>query len=151
VIVEQQVARLDVAMDDAGLVRGVERAGGLAQPAQRGLVGDRAAGLQAVADGAAAHELHDHEGAAVVLGDVVDRHDVRMRGEPRRGPRLACEAAACAVVLGQVGGEHLDRHGAAEQLVVGLPDARHPAVGDVAHDAIAVGQGDTSRADRRHQ
>ena len=39
-------------------------------------------------------------------------------------------------------GEHLDRDGAVEQLVVGLPDARHPAVRDVADHPVAVGQRD---------
>src|SRR5262245_27446303 len=47
-------------------------------------------------------------------------------------------------------GQHLDRDVAVEQLVVRLPDARHPAVGDMAHDAIAIGQRDPSSRDRRH-
>ena len=147
-LVEQQVARLDVAMHDAGVMRGVECAGGLAQPAQRGVVGDRAPLPQPVADRAAAHQLHHHEGAAVVLADIVDRHHVRMRREARGRSRLALEAQPRAVVLGQVGGEHLDRDGAVQDLVVRLPDAGHPAVRDVADDAVALGQGNASRAGR---
>ena len=70
---------------------------GLAQPAQRrGRAGSARPRLQHVGDGAAAHELHDHEGAPVVLADVVDRHHVRVRGEPGGGARLALEAAARA-------------------------------------------------------
>ena len=82
--------------------------------------------------------------AALVLADVVDRHHVGVDGEARGGARLALEAPAGALVVGEVLGEHLDRHGAVEQLVLGLPDARHPAGGDVADDAVAGGQGDRS-------
>ena len=149
-VVQQQVAGLDVAVHDAGGVRGVERLGGLAQPAQRGVVGEVAAGLEALAERAAAHQLHDHEHAAGVLADVVDRHDVRVRREPRGGAGFALEALAGALVLGEVRGKHLDRDGAAEQLVMGLPDGRHPAVGEMADDAVALGQGDSGRAHRWH-
>ena len=87
----------------------------------------------------------------VVLADVVDRDDVRVRGEPRGGARLALEAAARALVLAEVGGEHLDRDIAVEQLVVRLPHARHPAAGEMAHDAVAIGQGDAGRGHRGHR
>ena len=80
--------------------------------------------LQPVGDRAAAEQLHDHERAAVVLADVVDRDDVRVVGEPCGGARLALEAAAGALVLGEMGGEELDRHGAASSSSCGLPDAR---------------------------
>ena len=77
-----------------------------------------------------------------MLADVVDRHDVRVGGQRGGGARLALEAPARAVVLGEVRGQDLDRDGAVEELVVGRPDARHPAGGDAAVDAVAVGQGD---------
>ena len=85
----------------------------------------------------------------VVLADVVDRDDVRVRREARGGARLALEAAAGALVLAEMGGQDLDRDGAAEQLVVGRPDGRHPAGGDVADDAVAPGR-EIEPAERRH-
>ena len=39
-------------------------------------------------------QLHDDEGAAVVLADVEDRHNRRMRGQRGGGARLALEASA---------------------------------------------------------
>ena len=74
----------------------------------------------------------------VVLADVVDRDDVRVVGDARGGSRLALEAARGRGVRGEARREHLDRDEAAEQLVLGSPDRRHPAVGDVADDAVAI-------------
>ena len=80
-----------------------------------------------------------------VLADVVDRDHVRVRGKPGRGPRLALETAARALVLAQMGSQQLDRDIAVEKLVVRLPYARHPAVGEMPDHAVAVGQGDAIR------
>jgi hypothetical protein len=63
-----------------------------------------------------------------------------MGGEAGGGARLALEALAGAIVVGEVLGEHLDGHGAAEQFVLGFPDAGHPAVRDMADDFVAIGQ-----------
>jgi hypothetical protein len=66
---------------------------GLAQPAQRERAGGGGGRAEAVGDGAAGEVLHDHEGAVVVLADVVDGHDVAAVAELRGGPRLAQEPA----------------------------------------------------------
>ena len=86
-----------------------------------------------------------------MLADVVDRDHVRVRGEARRGPRLALEALARALVLAQVRSQQLDRHVAVQQLVVRLPYAGHPAVGEMPDHAVAVGQGDAVRGHRGHR
>ena len=80
-----------------------------------------------------------------MLADVVDRHDVRMRGQAGGGAGLALEALAGAIVVGEVLREHLDRDGAAEQFVLRFPDAGHPAVGDMTDDFVAIRQRNSSR------
>ena len=92
------VRGLQVAVDDALLVRGLERVGNLPRDRQR--LGDRrgrvhAAGSAATRDPLrerlALDQLEDQAAHAVRLFDAVDRADVRMiqRGEH---PRLALEA-----------------------------------------------------------
>jgi len=75
-LVDEQVGRLDVAVDDVVGVRAVQRVGRLAQPAQGQGPGDVAAVAQAIGHGAAREVLHHHERAPVVLADVVDGDDV---------------------------------------------------------------------------
>ena len=75
-----------------------------------------------------------------MLADVVDRDHVTTFRQPRARPRLAQEAAVGALVLRVAGGEDLDRHQAAQQLVLGQPDRGHAPVGDVPDDVVAGGQ-----------
>ena len=86
-----------------------------------------------------------------MLADVVDRDHVRVRGEAGGSPRLALETLACALILAEVGGQQFDRDIAVQQLVVRLPYAGHPAVGEMPDHAVAVGQGDAIRTDRGHR
>ena len=87
---DEDVRRLDVAVDDAGRVRGVERVGDL-----DGIVEEQrpsaAACRDAPAQRRAVEHLHDEERQVAVLADVIERADVRMV-ERRRRAGLALKA-----------------------------------------------------------
>src|SRR4051794_36977380 len=85
-----------------------------------------------------------------MLANVIDRHHVRMGGEAGGSTRLPLETRPGARILGKVLGEHLDRHRPIEERVLGCPHARHTATGQVAGDAVAVGQIDLCWHARTH-
>jgi len=78
---------------------------------------------------------HGDQHALVVGHGVVHGDEVGMI-ERRPEPRLAVEALRD--VLGAVGVQALDRHAAAEALVLGEVDGRHAPGAESAQDAIAV-------------
>ncbi len=95
--VEQHVDRLDVAVDHAVAVGVVERGGRFVKP-PHGLLARHRPHAQRVGDGSARQELHHDERPAqrrVAIdrpADVVDRHDVAVARQSRRGPCLATKA-----------------------------------------------------------
>ena len=62
------------------------------------------------------------------------------RGEACGGERLTGEARPERLVAREPLGEHLDRDGAAEDLVLGLEDLAHAAVADAARVSVAGGK-----------
>ena len=78
------------------------------------------------------HELGDEEARAVLLARVEDRDDARVV-EPRDRVRLA----PGALVGAAVGGDRLDRHGAAEALVARLVDRAEAAGADPRTQPVA--------------
>ena len=123
------VGGLQVAVDDAVLVRGLERLGNLTRDRQRVLERQRPlrdAGAQIVT----LDEFHDQRGGVPGLLEAVDLRDVRMveRGER---PRLALEARQPLGIVDHRGGQRLQRH-VATQLGVARPI-------DLAHAAGAEG------------
>ena len=74
--VEHHVRRLDVAVDDAGLVRVVERAQQLAHHAHELPRLEAHVAVEEVLQILAADELHDDEGDLAFLAEVVHLHDV---------------------------------------------------------------------------
>jgi hypothetical protein len=108
----QDVGRLQVAMDDPLLVRGVERVADL-DARLDGLIEGHRPG-----DGLAVDELHHEVAAAVVLADVVQRADVRVV-ERRDRLRLALEP------LGERAFHGLHRDVAVETRVFGAIDVAH--------------------------
>ena len=85
---DQDVAGLDVAVDDAARVRVRERVAQRDADQHDVAVGQRAVGAAARASVCAAHELGDQVDGVVVAAGLVERDDRRVR-QPRGGQRLA--------------------------------------------------------------
>ena len=154
--VEQHVAGLDVAVHHPAAVHVGERVG--ERGAQRDDVDDRQRPrTDPLRQRVALDELHDEVGAAVLVADVVDRHEPGVR-EPGEGEDLAPVAGLLALLdvadlLRGVGGiargrvlrddraggvEHLDGHVAAEELVAGPEHVRGAAAADEVADRVAA-------------
>jgi hypothetical protein len=142
-LVQEDVAGLHVTVEHTDVVRGGERL------QDRGADGPGLARLQHpalaqhVVERGPVDELHDDDGAALMLGHVVDGDDPRV---PYPGGR-SCLTLHPYVQIGQfrpgrvvVRPQFLDGHLAAEDLVDGPPDDAHAAAAQLAHDSVAAGQ-----------
>ena len=126
VLVQQHVRRLHVAVHERPAVGGVERPRHLAQQVQRPLRRELAVALEDRLQVLPVDEAHREVELAVVLARLVDGDHVRV--VDRRGElRLAQEALAEALVLGQLGGDQLQRDGPLERQVGGAVDHAHAA------------------------
>ena len=135
-VVQEQVRRLDVAMDDPVPVRGVERLGGLPEPAERSLRRLRPFSPEPVLKRAAAEVLHHDERPPAPVADVEDRDRARLARQPRRCEPLALEAFRDRRVGRIAVGEHLHDHLAPEGLVGRQIDVAHRTVADPARRAV---------------
>ncbi len=131
---DEDVGRLDVAMDDALFVRGVERVGDFdaerqQQSERQGLFRD------AVLEGLALQKLHRDEIAAVVLGNVVNRADARMiqRGS---GAGFAPETLEGVGIALQFRREEFQGHAAAQIQILSDVDHTHSATTEPVDDAV---------------
>ena len=104
--VQQDVLRLDVAVDDAVAVGVVERVGHLDGDRAPRVDRKLALGVEPVAQRLPLHHRHDEVQDRRRLAGVVQREDVRMV-QPRGEADLAEEALA-AERLGELGAQHLD-------------------------------------------
>jgi hypothetical protein len=129
-LVEEQVARLDVAVHDPRRVRRVERSRGVREPRERPARLGRPSIRDQVLERPAADVLHDDERARVVLADVEDRDDVRVARQPCRGERLALEPLPERLVARVRLGQHLQRDAPAELGVGDEVDLAHAARSD---------------------
>ena len=137
----QQVAGLDVAVDDLVAVRVGEPAARLGEDLDRLVGGQRAALAQDLRARLPVDVLHDDEVAVrlVVEPEVEDLDDVGVH-EPGGGQRLALEARHEARVVGQVLGQQLDRHVALQPRVERQLDGGHAADAEAALEPVAVGE-----------
>ncbi len=131
--VDQDVAWLDVAMDDARLVRCGQGATDLSHVHQRLLRVERTLAGEDGAQALTVHELHGEVTRAIALPCVVGLDDVGV-SEARGGARLAEEALHEDVVVGQVPREDLQRHHAVHGHLARLEHDPHAATADVPED-----------------
>ena len=110
-------------MDDALVVRLLERLGDLLRDLERLVDGDRAA-REPLLEVFALDELESEERLPVGLLEPVDRGDVRVV-EGGEKVRLALEAAQALGVLRHLRRQHLDRHVAVEVRVGGPVHLAH--------------------------
>ena len=128
---DEDVLRLEVAVDDVALMRAGERA----DHGHRQLDGAprwKLASAGGVAKVRTVEMLEHHVGRPLVLVGLVDYDDVLVLAA-RRGARLAEE------IPGQSGGaceQHLDRHGPSEPNVAGEIDDSHPTAPELANDLV---------------
>ena len=133
---EHDVARLEIAMDDAEAVRGVERAGDVDRHAERLAQRQRPA-RDRVGERLPFEVLHDQVVDAVLMADVVERADVRMV-QPRDRARLAVEALAQLRARGEMRGQDLDGDVAVETRVAGAIDLAHAAGAERGDDFVGT-------------
>ena len=131
---DENVGGLDVAMDNAFAVRGVERVGDFDGQAEQDIHFERTAG-DAVLQGQAIQILHGDEGLAILFADVVNGADV---GMVERGSRLGLAAKALErlAVLGHIFGEKLQGDEAIEASVFGFVNDTHAATTQLFDDAV---------------
>src|SRR6185295_6018133 len=129
-LVDEDISRLEVAVDDALLVGVLDRAGDLLE--------QRDADMEVAALGVerlSRDELEADEDRVAVAAGFVERRDGRM-AEPRGVAGLALEPFHLSRAVGLRGLQHLERHFAAEFLVAGAEDDAHPAFAQHLDEAV---------------
>ncbi len=136
-VLEHDVRRLDVAVDQPLRVGRGQARGDLHPDAQQLLQLERAELVDPLLERDPGDELHDQEGPAAPLADGMDRDDVRVAD--RRGRlRLAGEPPTRGRVGRPLRGQHLDRHVSVQRRVLTLVDDPHPAPADAIHDLVCA-------------
>ncbi len=138
---DEDVARLDVAVDEAGTVGGIECGGDARADVDRQLRAQPRLDVEELAQALAVDELHDDGLAPAVLEHVVHGDDVRV-GEAGDGDRLAAEALGDDRVGGQARLEPLQRHLAVEGEVRRQPHLGHPALRQPPLEPVTLGEHD---------
>ena len=131
---DEEICRLDVAVDDAGRVRCFERVGDLDRQRQQPIDLERAP-CDLMLQRRPVEKLHDEKRAAVLLADIVDRADVGVV-QRRCGSRLAAESCQRVGIPRQVWRQELQRDKPMQPRVLGFVDDAHAAATQLLDDAI---------------
>ena len=138
--IDHDVRRFQIAMDDAGFVRGGEAGGDLTGEQQHARQRQPRFALQQGRQVGALHVLHRQIERALDFAQVVDADHVGMGHLPRQ-LQLTLEAILELPELGARGGgvdaNQLERDGGAERFVPGLVDRGHAAGPEQPDDGVA--------------
>ena len=136
---DENIRGLDVAVNDARAVRGIQRVGDFDAEREQRLQLQAAMPGESLLQRGAFQILHRDEGAAVLLADVMNGADVGMiqRGG---GSSLAAEPAQRLPVPSEFVGQELERDEAAEPGVLRFVNDTHSAAAKLLDDAV-VGEG----------
>src|SRR5581483_11818765 len=148
VVTHQDVAGLDVAVDDAGIVGRLQRERDLADHVERPVDRQPALARQDARQRLAVDELHDEVGESVRLAVVVDVGDAGVR-QRRGGPGLGAEPLHETRLAGDLRAQDLHGNGSIEDVVVAPPDFAHAAAADTTVQRVAVAEADVRREDHR--
>ena len=131
---DKNIRRLNVAMNDALRVSGVERIGDVNGDGEKNLRFERSP-RKAVLQGQPLQKLHDDERLTILLPDFIDRADIGMV-ESRRRLRLALEAGQGLGVFYDVIGQKLQGDKSVQGYVLGLVNNPHTAAAELLDDAV---------------
>ena len=143
---DEQIRRLDVAVDDPGSVRRLERVGDLDRERQQ-LIDLERAPADPMLQRRPVEELHDEERAAVLLADIVNGADVGVI-QRRRGACLAAESRQGLGIVGEVWRQELQRDEALQPGILGFVDDAHSAAAQLLERCGSARASDRS-VDRR--
>ena len=132
---EEDVTRLEVAVDDALQVGRRDRGAELPHDVQDRGLGQAAAHLDEEVERLAVQELHDHEVQARFGPEIDDADDVRVLHQ-RQHPRLAGESLDGVVIRLAIRQDRLDRDRPPQVDLGGPVDDAHSAFADLALDTI---------------
>ena len=140
---DEQVARLDVAVHQPGIVCRVQRGCRLRDDVEHLVGGQHALPLEDRRESLPRHELHDQIGASIlfaVVEDVGDSLVVDERGMPSLGAEALQKSGVTEVLVFQ----DLDGDGAPDDQVGRLPDLTHPADGDPRRQLVPTTEGEAA-------
>jgi hypothetical protein len=136
VLIEQDVRRLDVAVDETAAVRGVERARDLGENRDRTIGRELGLAFEHGLQVTPLDVAHGEVELPIVFARLVDRDHVRVV-ERGRHTRLLQEALAESLVPGELGSDQLERDRALEREIGRSVNDAHAAPPDDGFHAVA--------------
>ena len=136
-ISEEDVVALEIAVDDAGLMRGTERRCDLPRDPQGAAQRKTAHPIDLGGQQRAFEKLEHDVGHTLTREAHVRRFDDVGMAECASGARLVHEALEDVGVLGEGGAQQLERDAALDQLVFGEEHGPHPALIERLEDRVS--------------